>query len=199
MRSACWRSSSLSKRMHNGVFRPVHRQTFEGPLKAISRLKRCTTRRVVAVVSTVLDNRCLGARARWKLKLKLPWNCPGLQGAGASHGVPCGYKRGGWCRETDKVATWYSMFCRLANLQLPSRHSSAVAAVRRRATGSPVLRQRAGPAGVNKTHHRHSTNPSGYAQHEQHSTHLAETKAGQVGMIHNSPFHAWLPEPSVSA
>lgn len=70
---------------------------------------------------SVLDNRCLGARARWKLKLKLPWNFPGLQGAVAgavaSHGVLCGYKRGGRCRGTDQVATWYSMFCRPAGLQ----------------------------------------------------------------------------------
>lgn len=172
---ACWRPSSPSRRMHSGVFRPVHHETLEGPLEAISRLKRCTTRTSRPPSSpSVLDNRRLGARARWKLKLKLPWNFPGLQGAVAgvvaSHGVLCGYKRGGRCRGTDQVATWYSMFCRPAGLQLPSRHSSAVAAVRRRATGSPVLRQRAVPAGVNKTHHRHSTNPSGYGQHEQHST-----------------------------
>lgn len=82
---------------------------------------------------------------------KLPWNSPGLQGAGASHGLLCGYTRGGRCRETDKVATWYSMFCRPAAHYPPSGRSSALTAVRRPATGGPVLRQRAVAARVNKT------------------------------------------------
>lgn len=89
-----------------------------------------------------------------------------------------GYKRDGLCREGHEVAMRYSMFCRPACSSPPSvapslgRHSSVMTAVRRRATGGPVLRQRAGPAGVNKPHHRHSTNPTGCQQHEQHSTHL---------------------------
>lgn len=162
------------KRMHNGVFRSIHRGSFEGcfgvyfEAETTHNERGCRRRQ-----HPVLDIRCLGARARWKaqapVELSRVAGC-GCPGAGASRGVPHGYKRGGRCREGDKVAMRYSMFCRPCSSSLPSRHSSAVAAVRRRATGGPVLRQRAVPAGVNKTYHRHSTNPSGYGP--PHSTHL---------------------------
>lgn len=165
------------KRMHNGVFRSIHRGSFEGlfgvyfEAETTHNKRGCRRRQHL-----VLDIRCLGVSARWKAQAQAPVELSRVAGCGCG----CITRGTSWIqarwlvqsgRQGRNAVQYVLQAC---SSSLPSRHSSAVvAAVRRRATGGPVLRQRAVPAGVNKTYHRHSTNPSGYgAPHEQHSTHL---------------------------